>query len=83
MRRLVRNAQAPLGYIPVSRSAPQLPLRLRAGPAPQVQGEDDWMAKYFFSGGTMPSPELMLMFQDDLAVQRTWWVEGGAAYLAG
>lgn len=42
----------------------------------EVQGEDDWMAKYFFSGGTMPSPELMLMFQDDLAVQRTWYVNG-------
>ena len=38
----------------------------------QVQGEDDWMTKYFFSGGTMPSIELMLMFQDDLAAQKQW-----------
>jgi cyclopropane-fatty-acyl-phospholipid synthase len=38
----------------------------------EVNGEDDWMTKYFFAGGTMPSIELMHMFQDDLAAQRTW-----------
>lgn len=42
----------------------------------EVQGEDDWMTKYFFSGGTMPSIELMHMFQDDLAAQQTWYVNG-------
>lgn len=42
----------------------------------EVQGEDDWMTKFFFAGGTMPSIELMLLFQDDLVAQRQWYVNG-------
>ncbi|KAJ3925687.1 MAG: S-adenosyl-L-methionine-dependent methyltransferase [Lentinula lateritia] len=36
----------------------------------------NWMAKYFFSGGTMPSHDLLLYFQDDLSLVRSWYLPG-------
>lgn len=32
----------------------------------------DWMSRYFFSGGIMPSDELPLRFQDDLKLLQRW-----------
>ena len=42
----------------------------------EVKGEDDWMSKYFFTGGTMPSENLLLHFQDHVKIERQWWVDG-------
>lgn len=40
------------------------------------QGEADWMAREFFSGGMMPSHDLLLHFQDDLIIDGVWSMSG-------
>jgi cyclopropane-fatty-acyl-phospholipid synthase len=42
----------------------------------EVAGRSDWMSQYFFTGGTMPSENLLLNFQDDVRLLRQWWVDG-------
>lgn len=36
----------------------------------------DWMARHFFTGGLMPSVDLLPRAFDELAHQQTWWVNG-------
>ncbi len=39
-------------------------------------GESDWMARRFFTGGVMPSFDLLPQFATDLKLREAWWEHG-------
>ncbi len=41
-----------------------------------VRDDSDWMSKYFFTGGMMPSHDLFSRCQDDLTLVEDWRVDG-------
>ncbi|MEE2783860.1 MAG: cyclopropane-fatty-acyl-phospholipid synthase family protein [Pseudomonadota bacterium] len=42
----------------------------------EVEGESNWMGRYFFTGGLMPAADTLLSFQDDLDVEERWLHDG-------
>lgn len=42
----------------------------------ETEGDDNWMGRYFFTGGQMPSRDLFQKFSEHLRVEKSWVWDG-------
>jgi cyclopropane-fatty-acyl-phospholipid synthase len=42
----------------------------------ETEGDDNWMGRYFFTGGLMPAADTLLHFQNDVAIEEQWRLSG-------
>lgn len=42
----------------------------------EAEGEDNWMGRWFFTGGLMPAADTLPRFQDHLVLQQQWHLSG-------
>lgn len=42
----------------------------------EVDGEDDWMGRHFFTDGLMPAADTLLCFQRHLSLEQRWLLDG-------
>ena len=42
----------------------------------EVRGPSDWMSKYFFTSGLMPSQDIFSYFDEDFVVEQNWKING-------
>ena len=42
----------------------------------EIRGPSDWMSKYFFTSGLMPSHDIFSYFEEDFVVERKWKIDG-------
>ncbi|KAI9204087.1 S-adenosyl-L-methionine-dependent methyltransferase [Polychytrium aggregatum] len=46
----------------------------------KTEDDDSWMARNFFTGGTMPSEDLFLFFQEHITLVNRWTIDGTNYY---
>jgi cyclopropane-fatty-acyl-phospholipid synthase len=42
----------------------------------ETEGDDNWMGRYFFTGGLMPAADTLLHFAQDLRIEQQWRLSG-------